>query len=746
MIDRTHEESSCFPEIWRKIVNKISTLSSIRVISCLLLYHLLWNAQTANALNIPRSTSPITVDGVKESAWSSAATVQMNAYLNAEGVSHSWDTSDISASFQILWQNTALYLFVTVRDDLNRAHASSWWLGDAIELYVDAGNEKSGSYDYNDIHVGFVRKDATVHIPSGGGSFRDNWYIDNVQFVPVNTATGWTAEIGLELNQLRIPTVEGYKFGFDLQVNDNDGGTRDHMLKWYNSSNDSWKNPSLFGPAELGASAPSVQGQGVHGTVTFSDGTPVPSIQVELVNVDNTSRIYGSMTNSGGYYSIAIPQTGIRDRDGRQPEGFRLGQNYPNPFNPSTVICYEIPSSGHIRLEVFDILGRKIRTIINGYESEGMGQAVWDGTDDNGNTVPAGVYLYSLAAGNNLQTRKMVLLDGSKGGRFTAGRIPQWTVEKGPLGKVNGANYRIIVYGTGIVTYERFLGQVTGDMTVDIVVQRSGSGGSSCTVSQPWQPSGPDQGSVGAELTFTTGGSQCSQGHPVEYRFAWNDESVYSPWGSGTRSHVYTSAGTYEIIAQSRCTVHTGVIQDSKRKTIIIGTSSGSPVAISFIVRNSLNEPYSGTYEIDENRYYSDQTFYWLPGSKHRIWILAYEKLGPLGINAYQVLYGQSTSDGFVQTGADEWEYTTPDTDCDIVFYFQYRQTISVIGGTINPVKDVYIEGDIVTIYCPDPNFDHWSDIDLATGTPYLISYDNPYVTVITPVTCPTRFYAYYKE
>ncbi|MBN2201588.1 T9SS type A sorting domain-containing protein [bacterium] len=558
-------------------MNKIGPLSIVCLLGILVFSNTVLFAHTGNELNIPRSAVSVTVDGVKEAAWSSAETIQMDAYLNAEGVSHSWDTNDISASFQILWKDSFLYLFVTIRDDFNRAHSSSWWLSDAIELYLDAGHEMSGSYDYNDIHVGFVRSDASVHIPTGGGSFRDSWYINNVQFVPVNTGTGWTAEIGLELVQLRIPTVEGYRFGFDLQVNDNDSGTRDHMLKWYSSSNDSWKNPSLFGVARLGAMATDpVQGNGVHGTVTFSDGTPVSSVQVELVNVDNVSEIYGSMTNSSGYYSISMPQTGVRDNGRRRPEGFSLGQNYPNPFNPSTVIRYGIPASGPVRMEVFDILGRKVRTILNGYENEGMGQAVWDGTDDRGNAVPAGVYLYSLIAGDAVQTRKMVLLDGSKGGRFTAGGVPQWTSENGPLGKVNAGNYRIIVYGAGIVTYERFLGQITGDMTVDIVVQRSGSGGSSCTVSQPWQPSGPDQGSVGEEICFSTGGSSCSQGHPVQYRFDWGDGSGYSPWGLERQCHTYRSSGQYEVIGQGRCAVHSGIIQDSRRITINILSSSNT--------------------------------------------------------------------------------------------------------------------------------------------------------------------------
>ena len=90
--------------------------------------------------------------------------------------------------------------------------------------------------------------------------------------------------------------------------------------------------------------------------------------------------------------------------------GFRLQQNYPNPFNPSTSIPYSIEHIGQVELHIYDLLGRKIRTLLRGSQSAGEHSAVWDGKDDFGKQVASGHYLYQLKAGELLSTRRMILL------------------------------------------------------------------------------------------------------------------------------------------------------------------------------------------------------------------------------------------------------------------------------------------------------------------------------------------------
>ena len=86
-----------------------------------------------------------------------------------------------------------------------------------------------------------------------------------------------------------------------------------------------------------------------------------------------------------------------------------LEVNYPNPFNPSTLIRFELPHSSGVRLSIYDILGRCVRNLVDGHRSAGMHAVVWDGTDNLGQKVPSGVYMYRLSAGSSTAVRKMIL-------------------------------------------------------------------------------------------------------------------------------------------------------------------------------------------------------------------------------------------------------------------------------------------------------------------------------------------------
>jgi hypothetical protein len=89
---------------------------------------------------------------------------------------------------------------------------------------------------------------------------------------------------------------------------------------------------------------------------------------------------------------------------------FSLSANYPNPFNPETKISYFIPKTSHVRLEIFNLLGQRIRTLVNESQAVGEKTVTWDGRDENGQELASGVYLYRLQAGDFNQTNKMVLI------------------------------------------------------------------------------------------------------------------------------------------------------------------------------------------------------------------------------------------------------------------------------------------------------------------------------------------------
>lgn len=92
------------------------------------------------------------------------------------------------------------------------------------------------------------------------------------------------------------------------------------------------------------------------------------------------------------------------------PTHFALSVNYPNPFNPSTSIQYAITSKVEVRLEVFDHLGRRVRTLIHADQSPGQYTVTWDGRTDKGELLPSGIYFYRLTAGTFVQTKKMLFL------------------------------------------------------------------------------------------------------------------------------------------------------------------------------------------------------------------------------------------------------------------------------------------------------------------------------------------------
>ena len=92
------------------------------------------------------------------------------------------------------------------------------------------------------------------------------------------------------------------------------------------------------------------------------------------------------------------------------PSGFSLSENYPNPFNPSTTIGFLVPKAGKVSLVIYDLLGNRVRTLVDGDFPAGPGTARWDGRDARGRQVSSGVYFYQLRAGSDLVAVKKMIL------------------------------------------------------------------------------------------------------------------------------------------------------------------------------------------------------------------------------------------------------------------------------------------------------------------------------------------------
>ena len=125
----------------------------------------------------------------------------------------------------------------------------------------------------------------------------------------------------------------------------------------------------------MGAEASS-RGQ-VLGQVRLESGLPVVGAQVLVVDVRDLRRgvLAAGTTDAAGEFAL---EWGLRQA--QTPVGFRLGPNYPNPFNPSTVIPYELATGGYVRLEVFNLLGQRVATLVDGEQQAGSHTAAWMAT------------------------------------------------------------------------------------------------------------------------------------------------------------------------------------------------------------------------------------------------------------------------------------------------------------------------------------------------------------------------------
>ena len=92
------------------------------------------------------------------------------------------------------------------------------------------------------------------------------------------------------------------------------------------------------------------------------------------------------------------------------PQDYALEQNYPNPFNAGTVIRFRQPVDGKVNISVYNILGAKVRTLVDEFRVAGLHQTDWDGRNANGEQVATGVYFYRISTPGFESTRKMVLL------------------------------------------------------------------------------------------------------------------------------------------------------------------------------------------------------------------------------------------------------------------------------------------------------------------------------------------------
>ncbi|MBN1894668.1 T9SS type A sorting domain-containing protein [bacterium] len=298
-------------------------------------------------------TGPVAIDGAQDDAWKTLPVYSCNTFVwddtpFDETLVDDW--TDNRIQFQTAYDADNFYCLTKVYDDVIVDEHANTHEQDGVEWYFDGDNSKVNPYDgLDDTQMRINHWHVTTDDITG--TFGSAFDKSTVDFAVAEDDNGFLVEFSVPLATIGIDATAGTVFGWEVQTNDNDAAARDVMRRWWHHSNESWRDASIFGEAEL-----------VTGTV------------------------------------------GVAERPGVVRE-FALGQNYPNPFNPVTTIPYSVKTSGHVKLAVYDLMGKEVATLVDGTQSAGSYDATL-----NGHNLVSGVYFYKLQTADQTVTRKMTLM------------------------------------------------------------------------------------------------------------------------------------------------------------------------------------------------------------------------------------------------------------------------------------------------------------------------------------------------
>ena len=223
----------------------------------------------------------------------------------------------------------------------------------------------------------------------------------------VNAKQEWQAT-GITINSGESFTITGKG-----TYADGSGGTGGNVNAW--ASPDGRSNQDFS--AATGLLAPNFPFAALIGKIG-SNGVPFGIGSYLFKTAETSGDLYLSINDKAGTfgdnfgYAVVIISVNTVTTDINQdgelvsnPSEFKLEQNYPNPFNPTTTIKYQIPELGLVTLKVYDILGREVKELVNAEKPVGTYEVVF-----NAKSLPSGIYVYELQAGDYIETKKLVLL------------------------------------------------------------------------------------------------------------------------------------------------------------------------------------------------------------------------------------------------------------------------------------------------------------------------------------------------
>jgi hypothetical protein len=288
------------------------------------------------------------------------------------------------------WDTCWFYIYTEILDDIVKCNnANNNWNNDSFELKFDAQPTDSTKNTIWPVTLtaegkGFngvgstVATDSLNTVPDSLKQFSYNNLVPGGYVLELGIKWAAIGHINPEQNESIIPQV-GTVFGLAIMVHDNDASQREASIEWASVLKDAaWNTPKLLGTVQLLAD----------NKVKFIPQSSPTPWRINTLPYDGSDYIPSDVTEN-------LPV----------PAKFALLQNYPNPFNPVTTIQFDLPVSSYINLDLYDILGNKVKTIATGNYSSGSHKVKLDASN-----LSSGVYFYRLETDGFSANKKLLLM------------------------------------------------------------------------------------------------------------------------------------------------------------------------------------------------------------------------------------------------------------------------------------------------------------------------------------------------
>jgi hypothetical protein len=299
------------------------------------------------------------------------------------------DDADLSANWWSAWDETYLYVYEEINDDIVNQNSATWYQNDCIDAKIDPDIGVDDQTVFTFSLTAMDSGDVDLSLYGGIRNLAEGWttterptYDD---FARRLSDAGYVLELRLKWEWINttskgpISPFVGDTYGFAIMNHDNDNTTRDGSIEWAAVLQDQvWSDCKLHGYIEL-----------------LADN----KIKYVAENLREPANFFE-------YPEIYIPPAvNSVSQKSSAVESFGLAQNFPNPFNPKTTIRFSIPIARHVTLKVYDVLGCEVATLINGTEPAGTHKVEFDGS-----MLSSGIYYYRIEAGQFSAFKKLTLI------------------------------------------------------------------------------------------------------------------------------------------------------------------------------------------------------------------------------------------------------------------------------------------------------------------------------------------------